>query len=95
MQQIVSLNPPNAHTHRSGSGQKPILAWFENRLFLTDAQRQKVLCELQIRYFHNGRELLIPEIALPETNATQAVADVGFTEAPLQISEHFSQADST
>jgi len=58
---------------------KPILAWFNNRLFLTDSQRHKVLCELQIRFYHNGRELLVPEIALPETNETQAVADARFS----------------
>jgi len=46
--------------------QRPILAWFDDRLFLTDPQRQKVLCEFQIRYCHNGRVLACPEIALPE-----------------------------
>ena len=45
--------------------QKPILAWFGNRLFLTNSQ-QKVICEFQIRTHHNGRELPRPEIALPE-----------------------------
>ena len=46
--------------------QKPILAWFDNRLFLTDPQQQKVLCEFEIRIQHNGRQLHSPEIALPE-----------------------------
>ena len=74
--------------------QKPILAWLGNRLFLIDSQRQKVLCELQIRYYLNGRELLIPEIALPEVNEAQAVTDTGFPEFPLQIPQHLSRADS-
>lgn len=57
---------------------KPILAWFDNRLFLTDPQQHKVLCEFKIRFDHNGRALLNPEIALPEltlskhTNRTDA-----------------------
>jgi len=58
--------------------QKPILAWFDNRLFLTDPQQQKVICEFQIRSYHNGRELLFPEIALPE----------------LPISRHVTRRDS-
>ena len=53
---------------RSGLNQKPILAWFDNRLFLTDPQQQKILCELQIRTHHNGRKLQSPEIALPAIN---------------------------
>lgn len=50
---------------------KPILAWFDNRLFLTDPQCQKVLCEFQIRTHHNGLALLSPEIALPEFPISQ------------------------
>jgi len=64
---------------------KPIIAWSDNRLTVTliDPQQQKVLCEYQIRTHHNGRELLIPEIALPEVNEAQAVTDAGFIAFPL------------
>ena len=60
---------------------KPILSWSVDRLtaILTDPQRQKILCKFQIRTQHNGRELSVPEIALPETNETQAVADARFS----------------
>ena len=54
------------HERHQKPNQKPILAWFGNHIFLTDPQRQKVLYEYQIRYFHNGRVLACPEIALPE-----------------------------
>ena len=65
--------------------QKPILAWFENRLFLTDPRRQKVLCAFQVRTQHNGRELPTPEIALPEVNEPQAISEAGFKELPSPI----------
>ncbi len=64
---------------------KPILILSDNRLTvtLTDPQQQKVLCEFQIITHHNGRELLVPEIALPEVNEAQAVTDAKFIEFPL------------
>ena len=86
------MQPIIHHIHEPH--QKPILAWLDNRLFLIDSQRQKVLCELQIRTHHNGRELLIPEIALPEVDKAQAVTDAGFIQFPLQIPQHLSRADS-
>ena len=67
---------------------KPFLAWIDNRPFLTDPQRQKVLCEFKIRTNHNGRELPSPEIALPEVYETQVVADTGFLEFKLPIHQH-------
>ena len=54
------------HEPHQKPNQKPILAWSDNRLFLTDPQQQKILCEFEIRTQHNGRELQRPEIALPE-----------------------------
>ena len=64
---------------------KPILTWSDSRLTvtLTDPQQQKVLCEFQIVTHHNGRELLVPEIALPEMNEAQAVTDADCIEFPL------------
>ncbi len=66
-QGLFQLMQPTIH-HIHEPHQKPILAWFDNRLFLTDPQQQKILCELQIRTHHNGRKLLSPEIALPAIN---------------------------
>ena len=73
--------------------QKPILAWFDNRLFLTDPCRQKVLCEFQLRAHHFGKNLPSPEIALPEVNKTQAVADTGIKEFPSPI-QHLNRRNS-
>jgi len=74
--------------------QKPILAWFENRLFLTDPQQQRVLCEFEIRSHHNGKALSSPEIALPEVNETVGTGDTGFKFPDLNL-QHMNRRDST
>ena len=74
--------------------QKLFLAWFDNRLILIDPPQQKVLCEFQVRFHHNGRELPSPEIALPEVNETPGAADAGFIKPPLAIPQQNNGAGS-
>ncbi len=53
------------------------LTWSHIRqtVTLVDSQQQTVVYEFRIRTHHNGRELLNPEIALPEVINTHAVAN--------------------
>ena len=74
---------------------KPILTWSNNgrTVALINPQQQKI-CEFQIRTHHNGRELLSPEIALPEVNEITGAADTGFIKSPLVIPQQRNQVGS-